>query len=148
LTLVLFIHFLTQLFPIILYIICIWGNQLVAILRTVVFGLCSCAQWNQWGEKHMKFSIHIWCLTRLHDKLVQQNIYLWLIVSSISSIDKFLIIFSMSKQLSALFLLSRANHLVAQQLLPVFIYFPLNYWLFLFTTLEDSFYFSSWTIIH
>jgi hypothetical protein len=95
------------------------------------------------GKKHMKFSIHIWCLARLHDKLVQQNIYLWLIVSSISSIDKFLIIFSMSKQLSALFLLSRANHLVAQQLLPVFIYFPLNYWLFLFTTLEDSFYFSS-----
>lgn len=60
-------------------------------------------------------------LQGLHDKLVQQNIYLWLIVSSISSIDKFLIIFSMSKQLSALFLLSRANHLVAQQLLPVFI---------------------------
>jgi hypothetical protein len=90
------------------------------------------------GKKHMKFSIHIWCLSRLHDKLVQQNID-----SSISSIDKFLIIFSMSKQLSALFLLSRANHLVAQQLLPVFIYFPLNYWLFLFTTLEDSFYFSS-----
>ena len=26
------------------------GNQLVAILRTVFVGLCSCAQWNQWGE--------------------------------------------------------------------------------------------------